>query len=314
MDLELYPLCHKEVNMKKYFNILAIAGILTTGAVFADDVESADDAVVSAETLQISEPTQDSNPKTKFPRGMQFGLGISATSGFEGFIGYANKNFDDFWWKRLGVRVSYGTTAPVQGFINSSLSNLADDVKMGDIKITNPSFSMYHAGAVVDFYPFGNTWFLGGWRLSGGYMFGRTRMAANLYGNVVMDGVDEVFEFKLDGTNYRYTGGEMNAGADVTWKFSGPYLGTGFDLGILWGVKFYTDFGLVFSKAPTAKLDVEVTGLEVEQGGIWTSVQGDNILMNDLNVVKDNALREANDALGKATVYPMVKLGFMYRF
>jgi hypothetical protein len=47
----------------------------------------------------------------------------------------------------------------------------------------------------------------------------------------------------------RVKGGSKVA-ANLKWKYSGPYAGIGFDLGVLAGFKFYVDAGVVFAKPP----------------------------------------------------------------
>ena len=53
-------------------------------------VETLDADLASVET----DVQESSNPDIKFPRGMQLGIGISATGGLDGFVGYNNKKFD----------------------------------------------------------------------------------------------------------------------------------------------------------------------------------------------------------------------------
>ena len=263
------------------------------------------------DSTKIETVRDETNPKIKFPRGMQVGLGASPTSGINGFIGYANKDFDSFWWKRLGVRFDFATTSPIKSAINSAIdSALGDGVDLGDgMSINGGALSAKHMGVLVDLYPFGNTWFLGGLRLTGGYMTGQMNLAANLAG-----GSDADFGFELDGIEYQYSGGNISGKANVDWKYSGPYLGTGFDLGLFWGIKIYMDAGVVFtSKTAQAGLDIPLTGLEVSDGvGGWNSVTGSEV--TELEKRKAAALADANAELEDVKFFPMVKLGFMYRF
>jgi hypothetical protein len=216
----------------------------------------------------------------------------------------------------LGVRFDFASTSPVKSQISSALdSAMSGGVDMGDLSIDSAAINARHFGAMVDFYPFGNTWFLGGWRLSGGYMTGKTNLSATLTGEL-SGAPGGGFEFELDGTDYKYTGNDMKAFADIDWKYSGPYLGTGFDLGLFWGIKIYMDAGVVFtSKTAEVGLDVPLTNLQVSDGaGGWNPVGSDPVLKGDLETAKANALAEANDELSKIKFYPMVKLGLMYRF
>ena len=301
--------------------------------------ETTDDKVIAEETLPdtaatvaevapvvaaapVTEPVKEipepkySNPKAKFPRGMQLGFGVSPTSGINGFVGYVNKDFDSFWWKRLGVRFDFASTSPVKSSINSAIDTaLEDGVDLGDgMSINSGNLSAKHMGALVDFYPFGNTWFLGGIRLTGGYVAGQSELSASLSGKL-NDMPGDPFSFELDGVNYRYIGNDINGKADLKWKYSGPYLGTGFDLGLFWGIKIYMDAGVVFtSKTAQAGLDIPLTGLEVSynNGGTWNTVAGSEV--TELENRKASALADANKELEDIKFYPMVKLGFMYRF
>ena len=61
-------------------------------------VADATDAVESGASVTDTDTGTSvwNDPAAKFPNGLQFGVGISATSGLNGFIGYANKDFDSF--------------------------------------------------------------------------------------------------------------------------------------------------------------------------------------------------------------------------
>lgn len=299
--------------MKK-LSVIAILSVLVTPA-FATDAELAEEKIstTDAETVEVAdaEPvalnTDTTNPDIKFPHGLQIGVGVSATSGLNGFVGYANKNFDSFWWKRFGVRLDFATTAPINSLIDSGIDAvMGDGMELGDgIMITDGAIDAYHVAALIDFYPFGDTWFLGGWRISGGYYFGNMDISAKLTGEEIGD-----FSFSLDGKEYKYKGGEMNATAGLDWSYHGPYLGTGFDLGLFAGFKIYFDAGVVFTnRAPSIALDIPPTGLQVYEGNAWQDVD-----VGELESAKTQALAEAQEELNKLTFYPMVKIGFMYRF
>ena len=271
---------------------------------------------VEAKQEPVTEKVSEykTKPDIKFPKGLQFGLGASVTSGVNGFVGYANKNFDSFWWKRIGGRFDFGTTAPIKSVINSAIkSQMGDGIELGDengVTIKDGSITAQHFGALVDFYPFGNTWFLGGWRLTGGYMFGKLGVSAKLTSNTDLPAGS--MEFELNGEKYQYTGGQMKGNAAVDWNYAGPYLGTGFDIGLIWGIKIYMDAGAVFtSKTAAASLNVPLKGLEHWNGSSWEAASIDSIAFEEN---KKEALKEANDELGKIKIFPMVKLGFMYRF
>ncbi len=306
--------------MKKITTLAILTAIAAPA--FAEEVKETEILTEepTVEAVEFAEPEvfkKESNEKTKFPRGMQIGVGASATSGLNGFIGYANKDFESFWWKRLGVRLDFASTSPIKSSINSAIdSALEDGVDIGDgMTLGGGSAKGQHFGALVDFYPFGNTYFFGGIRFTGGYVTGKTNLAASLAGelsNLPGGG----FEFDLNGVNYRYTGNSVKATADVDWKYSGPYLGTGFDLGLFWGIKIFMDAGVVFtSKTASVGLDVPLDNLQVSHnGGVSWSNVNNSTLQAELDAAKAAALADANDELEDIKFYPMIKLGFMYRF
>lgn len=250
-----------------------------------------------------------------FPNGLQIGVGVSGTSGLNAFIGYANKEFDSFWAKRFGVRFDFATTKPIRSSVNKLLDSvIGDGVDIGDnITITDAKLDAHHYAAMLDFYPFGNTWFLGGWRLTGGYYIGEMHADALLAGTI--DGLASGYqEFELMDTQFRYLGNTVNGTAALDWKYRGPYVGTGFDFGLLAGLKIYLDAGVVFTnRAATLDLDVPFDNLEINCGSGWENVV-DNNLQSVVDSVVADALSDAQSELDDFKFYPMVKVGFMYRF
>ena len=247
------------------------------------------------------------------PTGLEVGLGMSATSGVNGFVGYINKDFESFWWKRLGARLDFASTSPIKSIINNALKDAVSDVELGEdgLRINGSSFESKHVAALIDFYPFGNTWFAGGWRLTGGYVFGNLKMATDLTGEI--SGLPAgKHAFVLDGQKYYYDGNSVTGTADLKWNFNGPYAGTGFDIGLFGGFKIYFDAGVVF----TSK-SAEV-GVHVPFKGLYTDgdvpVEGNAMLENIVRTAEKNAVKEAQDELDKYKLFPMVKLGFLYRF
>src|SRR5574344_2648866 len=130
--------------MKK-ISVFALAGVIAVPAFATDDnvqgniektttdaltqltdTQNAVDATVQdvavsadkvSETFSVQDETK-SDPEIKFPHGLQIGVGASATSGVNGFVGYNNKKFDSFWWKRLGVSLHFATTKPIKSSID----------------------------------------------------------------------------------------------------------------------------------------------------------------------------------------------------
>ena len=318
--------------MKK-ISVLSVLVALTMPAWGEAKIDSSVDSatlqnesgVAEQYSMQYEQPKMDVkqtsvNPKIRFPHGMQLGLGVSPTTGLNGFIGYNNKNFDSFWAKRFGIRLDLASTKPVKSFINKTIDKYIGDEGLeinDEISMVDASIQAQHMGALVDFYPFGNTWFLGGWRITGGYMVGKLDVDADLKGTV--DGLPTgTVEFEFSGTKYRYLGNDVYGTATADWKYRGPYAGTGFDLGLFAGLKIYMDAGVVFTnKAAELDLKVDVNNLQYNDGGVWKNFTGDpnyNNLVSDFNARKDAELKDAQDELDKYKFYPIVKLGFMYRF
>ena len=319
--------------MKKIYTLAALM-MLTVPAYATDDNTLQDENIPSTETSVSSDQTGEDatattetstepaktgifdQPEAKFPHGLQFGVGISATSGLNGFVGYANKNLDSFWLKRLGVRLDFAGTAPVKSLINSGIDSImGDGIDFGDgMAITDAGIGAQHFAALIDIYPFGNTWFLGGLRISGGYYWGDLELSAHLSGEI-SDMPGEGFSFSLDGKDYRYTGNQIYASANMNWNTSGPYLGAGFDLGLFAGLKIYLDAGVVFtSRAAQLGLDIPLDNLQVYEGGNWKPVKNSPVFEDQLDQAQRTALAEAQNELDKLTFYPIIKLGFMYRF
>lgn len=308
--------------MKK-ISIFALLAIIAVPA-FAETVEQKEESILPAENLDEAQPVvyenaktekETVNPKVKFPHGLQLGVGVSATSGLNGFVGYANKNFDSFWLKRFGIRADFATTAPLKSMINSGIDSLMgnEGIEIGDgLTIKDGTIEGHHFAALVDFYPFGNTWFLGGIRITGGYYFGNLELSANLTGKV--DGLpDSEFAFSLEGVDYKYIGNEVRGAAKADWNYRGPYLGAGFDLGIIAGFKIYMDAGVVFTnKTAQLGLDLPTENLQKWNGMNWEAVDLNGI--KEFEQAKQDALADAQDELDKLKFYPMVKIGFMYRF
>ena len=249
-----------------------------------------------------------------FFHGVQIGAGLSATSGLNGVVGYVNKDAESFWGKRFGVRFDFATTKPTKSFVGNVLDDVVDGgIDIGDgLTVTDMDVQASHYAALLDFYPFGDTWLLGGWRVTGGYAFGDMDMKANIAG--VFDGPSGRYEFELAGQKYAYTGNMVNGKAALDWEYRGPYLGTGFDIGLFAGFKIYLDAGVVFTnRAAELSLNVPFEKLQMLDNGTWKPVKNTE-LEGELEKYKSKARADAQQELDDFKFYPMVKLGFMYRF
>lgn len=242
-----------------------------------------------------------------YPVGTQFGVGLSATTGLNAFTGYVNKDAESFWGKRFGYRIDFAGTRLVRSGMNSAVNRAIDgrDIEIGDsIAIQGVDIEAKHFGGMLDFYPFGNTWFVGGWRLSGGYYGGQFNVSAHVAGG------DENGEFGLGHNRYKYADGATRGVARADWRYDGPYVGTGFDLGLIAGFKIYFDAGVVFTRK-TARLSVDVPSDDLYKwnGAGWALVDPDE-LEHDIQ----DALHDAQSEVDKVKYFPIVKLGLMYRF
>lgn len=310
--------------------VFALATVLAMPAFAANDDANiygmpTDESVTMTEVAPVT--VKSSNPDIKFPRGMELGLGVSATSGLNAFIGYNNKKFDSFWWKRLGFRLDFASTKPVKSFIDKLIDKYMDDgIEVGDnLTITDGKMKSQHMAALIDIYPFGDTWFLGGWRLTGGYMFGKMNVEAMLTGKDDRLGSFAGREFHLGDNVWRYTGvdTEIHGTAKADWNIKGPYAGTGFDIGLFSGFKIFMDMGVVFTnKAAELSLDIPydtaaLLEYSADGGTTWTSMsvpaEYDNVV-NELRNNIDDTLADAQKELNKYKFFPIVKMGFMYRF
>lgn len=296
-----------EETVKKVKEVKETEEIKTVKEVRKTEKQPKSEPVVEQE--KIENPI---NPQARFPHGLQLGAGVSATSGLNGFIGYNNKKFDSFWAKRFGIRFDFATMSPIKSQLNKRINKYIDDkggIEIEDaLKIDNFKLNAKHYGAMIDFYPFGDTWFLGGWRVSGGYFVGKMDLDADIYGDLKGDKI----EFELDGKKYTYDGTEMKGRAMFDWKYSGPYLGTGFDLGLVAGFKLYLDAGVVFTdKTAKVDFDIPLDGLKDELG---VAVVEGSAEYTQFQQAKDNALADVRKELKDYPYYPLVKIGFMYRF
>ena len=251
------------------------------------------DADIAAEAHSLNLRDNRYNPDAPWYHGWQIGLGAPIASplpfaSINGFVGYVNKDHRSFWKKRIGYRADFAFASPFElsgaasgadliltgrvfGFKKAqTIGDLMDfddfeddngdpvDINTDGI---NGIFAMknQYLGGLVDFYPFGNAWFAGGLRLSGGYYFGSADIKLHA----------TVPNYFPNDDGYAYLAMEANGGQDVfvrarmtentrvggslRWNYRGPYAGIGWDIGIWRGFKFYTDMGVVFANAPKLK-------------------------------------------------------------
>lgn len=243
-----------------------------------------------------------------FSNGIKVGIGVSATSGLNLILGYHNPERLQTWLRKFGVRIDAANTDSLKSAIDSAIdSYMRDGRDVGDgVRIDEGKLDAWHTGVLLDYYPFQN-WF----RLTGGYMWGAMDLKSSIYGTV-QDAPSQRFYFYLAGDHYYYNGNNFDGFAEINWNYHGPYLGTGFDLGIFCGFSLYMDIGVVFASNP-AKLSLDVPQQQLyiynKDQNAWLPVT-----IPQLDADVERAQHDANRKLNDFPVYPMVKLGFAYRF
>ncbi|MDR0803684.1 MAG: hypothetical protein LBO08_01155 [Rickettsiales bacterium] len=242
--------------------------------------------VAAITTGALADNSDDASP---WYQGVQFGIGVPLVVPFtsvNAFVGYANKKHESFWGKRFGARLAFDFSSGLTGTakikplqddqhkidasigyagIDFDLNNIAqldkitfdDDDKLTlnggfvDIGGSTAVFNIKNqsVGAMIDFYPFGDTWFAGGIRLTGGYYFGTMKVGLT---NTIANDIGGSYLIDAGGTDrigFQSAAGSKIA-AKLNWNYSGPYAGIGFDLGVFRGFKFYMDAGVVFARDP----------------------------------------------------------------
>lgn len=211
--------------------------------------------------------------------GWQFGIGAPLAlwplSSVNWFVGYANKDAPGFWGKRFGFRadLATGTNKMISARVydetsidfNLNVLGLKYNYKWEDafdpiaihgadvnLDGVNGVFSVNdnRFGGLIDFYPFGDTAVVGGFRLSGGYYIGR--LDIDLRANVPNDTPPGGFIIDVGAAGEIRT--RLQGGAQVrgklNWKYNGPYGGLGWDIGVFRGFKFFVDAGVIFTNPP----------------------------------------------------------------
>ncbi len=240
--------------------------------------------------------------------GVQFGLGVSATSGLNVILGFHNPEHESFWLRHFGVRLDVATSDPLNSAINSVIDYyMKDGTDVGDgVKIDNGKLDAWHTMALIDYYPFG-AW----WRISGGYAIGSALLSSDVFGTIEQAPSNR-FYFYLAGDHYYYNGNNFGGSAQIDWDYHGPYIGTGVDLGLFCGFSLFLDLGVVYaSRAANLTLDIPQEQLYVYNSTTQTWVP---VTIPQLDADVARAEREADDKLSKWRLFPMVKVGFAYRF
>lgn len=239
--------------------------------------------------------------------GVGIDIGISALSGIEIGAGY-RKADSDHWTSRFGVRANISSTDPLKSAIDSALDRLMrDGVDVGDgVRLDEGKLDAWHGALLADFYPFA-----GPWRLTGGYAWGGMDMDARVFGTVANAPADR-FYFYLAGDHYFYNGNQFKGSVSLDWNYHGPYFGTGFDWRLFCGLALFFDIGAVVTNRP-ARMSMDIPHEQLyiynTESGAWSPVQ-----VPQLNTDVARATADANRKLSDYRLYPMIKLGFGYRF
>ena len=248
------------------------------------------------------------NADAKFSDGISIGVEVSALGGLNVQAGYRNIDSDSYWLHHLGLRIDYASTDSLKSAIDSVIdSYMRDGRDIGDgVKIDEGSLDAWHSGFVLDYYPFA-----GSWRMSAGYVWGGARLDSSVFGEIV-NAPAQRFYFYLAGDHYYYNGNAFDGTVTIDWNYSGPYFGTGFDFDLGCRFGLFVDVGVVLTNRPAElSLDISQDQLYIynETTGLWSPV---SIPQLDADIVR--ATVEANDKLADWRIYPMVKMGFLYRF
>jgi hypothetical protein len=240
--------------------------------------------------------------------GLRVGVGVSATSGLNLIAGYYNPDITPVWFRYFGVRIDVATSIPLKSAIDSAIdSYMRDGRDVGDgVKIDNGKLDAWHGALLIDYYPF-----ISSWRFTGGFVWGGATLDSNIFGEVE-NAPSQRFYFYLAGDHYYYNGNSFDGTAKIDWNYYGPYFGTGFDIGLGCGFDLYIDAGVVLASRPSTIV------LEVPQEHLYIyNKESDNWLPVEIPQLAADVLRaeqDANRKLSDFRVYPMIKMGFLYRF
>jgi hypothetical protein len=207
-----------------------------------------------------------------------------------------------------GLVIALANIDALKSAIDSAIDSFMRDGKsVGDgVQIDNGALESWHTSLLLDCYPFS-----GMWRITAGYAWGSAKLNSDIFGEIEQ-APNQRFYFYLAGDHYYYNGNNFGGMASIDWKFHGPYLGTGLDIDLFCGFLLFLDAGVVFTNRP-AKLYIDIPHEQLymynKDTGAWNPI---TIPALDNDVAR--ATREGNDKLSDFKFFPMVKVGFMYRF
>ncbi len=242
-----------------------------------------------------------------FIDGVRIGAGASVLGGLNVIAGYGPRETDGLFGK-LGVRLDFSSTAPIKSALDSMIDHLMrDGVSVGDgVRIDEGKLDSTHYAALVDFYPFS-----GMWRLTAGYMFSDVHMDAAIKGEIE-NIPSQRFYFYINGDHYYYNGNVFRGGTTIDWDFNGPYFGTGADIRLGCGFYLYLDAGVVYTNRPSRLV------MHIPHEQLYTydvlSATWSPVTIPKLDSDVADATEKANRKLGHLRLFPVIKVGFLYRF
>jgi hypothetical protein len=201
--------------------------------------------------------------------GVRIGAGFGLPVGYNINAGYRFNESENAMLKRIGLRLDYN-------FIDTD-KDFEVDGEDYSAAIDNKAL-----GLLLDFHPFGDTFFLGGLRLTGGYYFSSE---INVKGRNTKD------EIKIGETTYKLEKEEWIE-AELDWDISGLYAGFGWDVGLFAGLKFSIDGGVIFTDKPEVNIS-----------------SSKDVVLQDEDVKKEiDNIKSDNDMV------PMIKVSLSYLF
>lgn len=246
-------------------------------------------------------------PVCAFPDGVNVGVGASMLGGVNVLVGYRHIDASS-WWGKFGARFDFADSAPLKSALDSAIDHIMrDGIDVGDgVKIDNGKLDSSHYAFLIDFYPVDSPW-----RITSGLMWGKLELDASIKGEIA-EIPSERFYFYINGDHYYYNGNHFRGSAGIDWDFYGPYFGTGFDVGLFCGVRLFMDVGVVLTNRPSyLNLDIPHEQLYIYdiETASWAPVTVPKL---DADVAA--AEHDANRKLADFRLYPVIKIGFLYRF
>ncbi|MDR1812239.1 MAG: hypothetical protein LBQ87_05390 [Candidatus Fibromonas sp.] len=218
-------------------------------------------------------------PKHAWNKGLEYGVSVGVFGGISVHAGYRFPRSESFFKNRIGFRLGYSTLNPIwnqfENFANRTGQGLIDDgVDVEGLSITDSKFkadlNSSHFGILVDFHPFGYTFALGGLRFTAGYYFGGLDLSSKI-SKYKMD-FEQEFESSVEVESSGISGivdtipvfvkikGNLDQSdpldkldpleTKIKFKATGPYVGLGWDIGIVGGLHFTFDAGIISSIKP----------------------------------------------------------------